>query len=115
MRNSDLKYTKPILRYDVKKGAWVRHKDYEYLQSLRFANREFHLVYKNGYYFVCTDKGGDIASLYYKKEVENGEKIFPGEVVSLFRKNYLKHKITDEMVDMFLDNPPSYEEKYGKK
>ncbi len=115
MKDDNVKYTTPILRYDIRKGEWVRRKDYEYLQNLRFANREFYLVYKNGYYFMCTDRGNDIASVYYKKEVEDGEKIFPGEVVSLFRKNYLKRGITDEMVDLFLDSPPSYDKKYGKK
>ena len=114
MKEAGPKYKTQILRYNVKKGEWCTHRDYDLLQSLRFVNREFYLVYKNGYYFVCADKGKDIASVYYKKEVEDGDKILPGEVVSLFRKNYLKNGITPDMLELFLEDPVSYQKKYKK-
>lgn len=114
MKEAEPKYKTPILRYNAKKGEWCTHKDYDLLQSLRFANREFYLVYKNGYYFVCTDKGKGMASVYYKKEVEDGDKILPGEVVSLFRKNYLKNGITPDMLELFLEDPVSYQNKCKK-
>lgn len=115
MKENELKYKTTILRFSPKKGEWAKCKDCDYIQNLRFVNREFYLVRKNGYYFICTDKGkNDIASVYYKKEEENGEKILPGEVVSLFRKEYIKNAVTPEMVDFFLEDPLSYQEKYKK-
>ena len=77
-------------------------------------NREFFLLYKNGVYFVATEHGNDISSVYLKKEYEDGDKILPGEVVGLFRKEYLKNGITPEMLDLFLESPPKYREKLGK-
>ena len=114
MKEGEPKYKTQILRYSVKKGGWSTYGDCDLLQNLRFANREFYLVYKKGCYFMCTDKGKSIASVYYKKEIEDGDKILPGEVVSLFRKNYLKNGITPEMVELFLEDPVSYQEKYRK-
>lgn len=112
MKENELTYTTNILRYDG--GKWNKCKNCEYLQNFRFANREFYLVKKDGIYFVATDKGADIASVYLKSETENGEKILPGEVVSLFRKEYLKHNITQEMIELFLNNPQEYRKKYNK-
>lgn len=112
MKENELTYTTSILRYDG--GKWTKCRNCEYLQNFRFANREFYLVKKDAVYFVTTDKGADIASVYLKPETEKGEKILPGEVVSLFRKEYLKHNITQEMIELFLNDPQEYRKKYSK-
>ena len=113
MKDNELIYTTTILRYDGEK--WYKCKNCDYIQNFRFANREFYLVKKDGMYFVTTDKGADIASVYIKSETEKGEKILPGEVVSLFRKEYLKHDITQEKIETFLNNPQEYRKKYQQK
>jgi hypothetical protein len=109
------KYKTDILRYSMKKHEWYKYRDCDYVQNLRFMNREFYLAYKNGCYFICTDRGKkDIASVYYRKENENGENVLPGEVVSLFRKEYIRNKVTPEMVDLFLEDPAEYRKTYSK-
>lgn len=117
MKETEGRYLTTILRFHGKKGEepkWHKYKDCEFIQNLRFMNREFYLVYRDGVYYMTTDKGADVASVYLKKEVDGAEKLFPGEVVSLFRKEYLKHNITSDMVDLFLEDPVKYREKYGK-
>jgi hypothetical protein len=47
--------------------------------------------------------------------MDGGYKTLPGEVVSEFRKKYLKLGVTSEMFELFLDNPVKYQKKYGKK
>ena len=93
---------------------WKTFRDYEIKQNLRFVNHEFYLLYKDGVYFVAVEKDGDIKSVYFKKENEDGYKLFPGEVVAMFRKEFLKRGITSEMLDLFLDNPQEYKKKYTK-
>lgn len=109
-----INYKTPILRYDMKEGKWKTHKDYDLLQNFRFANREFYLTYNKGVYYICTDLGNDIASVYFKKENDGGDKILPGEVAALFRKEYAKRGISQEMIELFLQNPQEYNEKFKK-
>ena len=115
MKEGEAKCKTPILRFNREKGEWVTYRDCEFLQNLKFAGREFYLVYKNGCFFICTDKGDDLVSVYLKKEMDGGYKTLPGEVVSEFRKKYLKLGVTSEMFELFLDNPVKYQKKYGKK
>ena len=114
MKETEIKYKTDILRYSTKKNCWCKCGDCDLLQNLRFANREFYLTYKKGCYFICTEKGRDIASVFRMKEGEGAGKVLPGEVVSEFRKGYLKNGITPEMVDLFLEKPEEYRIKYKK-
>ena len=103
-----------LLRFIPEEMRWKKFKDYEIVQNLRFMNHEFYLLKKDGTYFIGTNKGNDIASVYLKKEMEDGYKLFPGEVVALFRKEYLKRGITSEMLELFLEDPQEYRKKYTK-
>ena len=100
-----------VYRYDSRKGKWVERHDYEIMQSFKFSGVEFCLTYKDGYYFVCAQwKRGDLYSLIYKKKIVDGYKVTPGEVVSDFRKQYIKNAITAEKIESFLTDPV----KFGK-
>ena len=100
-----------IFRYDVSKKKWVLKRDYEVLQSFKFSGSEFCLVRKDRYYFICYQNNKcDLYSILYKKSNENGYKLTPGEIVSDFRKQYLKNSITREKIEMFLTDPV----KFGK-
>ena len=102
-------YTTDVFRFDVNKDKWVEKHDYEILQSFKFSGSEFCLVYKKGYYFICVqDKKGYLYSLLYRKKEENGLKLTPGEVVSDFRKQYLKNEINSEKIDKFLQDPVKF-------
>lgn len=95
--------------YDPVKGKWVKRRDCCNVQNVRFAGRDFHLLYKDRYYFVAVESGKDMYTVWYVKE----EGLLPGEALSIFRKGFTKKGITPEMVDSFLENPPLYAEKYG--
>jgi len=104
--------TTDIYRFDISKGKWAEKHDYEVKQCFKFSGSEFCLVYKKGYYFMCFQgKKGDLYSLIYKKQVDNGYKLTPGEIVSDFRKQYLKNAITVEKIESFIADPI----KFGKK
>lgn len=101
-----------IYRFDGRKDKWVLKHDYELLQNFKFAGIEFYLTYNKGYYFVCTlSKRDNLYSLIYRCEIEGGYKLTPGEVVSDFRKQFLKHSMNKDLVEKFLSDPM----KYGKQ
>lgn len=101
-----------IFRYDIKKDKWAEKHDYEVIQSFKFSGSEFCLVYKGGYYFICVQSSkGNLYSLIYREEKENGYKIPPGEIVSDFRKQYIKNGINKDKIEKFLSDPV----KFGKK
>lgn len=112
MKESEAKYQVSIKRYNPNKNGWYRCTDCDYKQNSRFANREFYVVFKDGRYFVCVGKNDELYSVYFKDEVVDGEKYYPGEIFSIFRKEYLKRGITQEMLDLFLNNPLEYRTKY---
>lgn len=103
-----------ILRYCRKKSKRVSIKECDIINNFLFNKIEFYLVYKAGYFFVCTPQNKELIMLWFKKGVENKEKITPGEVTSEFRKKYLKNEISQERLGLFLDNPLEYEKKYPK-
>lgn len=101
-----------LFRYDVKKDKWVEKRDYELVQSFKFSGSEFYLLYKCGYYFIGYESSkGNLYSLIYINEDENELKLTPGEVVSYFRKQYLKNGINRDKIERFLSDPI----KFGNK
>ena len=105
----DITYKTDILRYDIDKKTWVLRKDHDLLQNFKFAGIEFYLVYKQVIYFICvmTPKN-DLFSLVYRKEKENGLKLTPGEIVSDFRKNFLKHNVDKTLIENYFQDPLKY-------
>ena len=100
-----------VYRFDINKRKWVEKHDYEVKQCFKFSGSEFCLTFKKGFYFMCfQDKKGNLYSLIYKKQIDGGYKLTPGEIVSEFRKQYLKHGITQEKIEEFLMDPV----KFGK-
>lgn len=100
-----------IYRFDVKKQCWTKRKDYTLYMSFKFSGNDFYLTYNNGWYYVCTyfdDDSRRIYSVYRQKETVNGQKCAPGEVVSEFRKQYLKNKITNKIINDFLSDPLNF-------
>jgi len=108
-------YQTDILHFDRKKDKRVAIKDCDLLSNFLFNKMDFYLVYKTGYFFICTSFNKDLVVLWIKKEIKNSEKITAGEVVSQFRKNYVKHNITKEKIELFLNNPIEYENIYPKR
>ncbi len=107
--------TVTLLRYDVTKKEWVRSRNYDVLQNLRFANREFYLLYKDNQYCMATYGGKSLYCVWKKSEyIGKHDSLFPGEATSEFRKGFMKNKITNEMVDMLINEPESYKKAYRK-
>ena len=99
------RYVTDIYRYDVGKDKWTKRKDYDQLTSFKFAGGEYCLTYKDGWYYVCSafdDEDNRLYCLYKQKKTKND---VPGEIVSQFRKLYLKNNITTEKVKEFLIDP----------
>lgn len=108
MRNETITYKTDIHRFDRKKDSWVKMKDYDIVTSFKFSGNEFVLLYKGGVFFVGVEVKGNVMSLYYVRENDDGKKVLPGEVVSMFRKLYIKNGITQEVLDGFLKDPVGY-------
>lgn len=112
------KYKTDIYRFDGKKLSWTRRADYDLVFSFKFLGNEFYLTYKDGNYFVCTyfdEKDSRLYSLYLQKEIEDGLKAAPGEVVSEFRKRYIKNNVTPDIISEFILDPVSYVKNKKKK
>ena len=109
---SEAKELTDIYRFDVNKGKWVKKRDYEYVFSFKFAGNEFYLTHKNGWYFVCgcfDDKDSRLYMLYKQNEAIDGNlRYAPGEIVSEFRKKYLKNGINLEKITEFLLDPLNF-------
>lgn len=104
-----------LLRYDISKKEWVRTRDYTLLQNLRFANREFYLLYKDDYYFIATYGGKNLYSVWKKPEyIGKNDAILPGEAASEFRRGFVKNKVTNEMIEMMINDPEGYKSAYRK-
>ena len=99
-----------ILRYDVKKGCRVKLKNCEIQSNFLFSKMDFYLVKKDKTYFICIPSDGELVLL--TKEPDNGRTA--GEVISDFRKNYLKNRITKEMIEQFIADPMKYSATYNK-
>ena len=110
----NVKYLTNLQRFIPEEMKWKTFRDYEIKQNLRFMNHEFYLLWKDGVYFVAVERGKELKSVYLKNEYDGEYKLFPGEVVAMFRKEYLKRGITSEMLDLFLDDPQEYRKKYKK-
>lgn len=98
------KMTTDIYRFDVKKNSWTKRKDYELLYTFKFAGNEYCLTANDEWYFVCScfdDEDSRLYSLYRQKK----KGAVPGEVVSEFRKLYLKNEITLNKITNFLLEP----------
>ena len=110
MKN-DLKYKTDIYRFNEKKNCWSKYKDYDLIYTFKFGGCEFCLTYKDGIYYACAyfdDQDDRLYSIYVQKEIANGEKCMPGEVVSEFRKKYLKNSITTDKIEKFILDPMKY-------
>lgn len=93
-----------IYRFDVSKEAWTKRKDYELVFDFKFAGNEYCITKEKGWYYVCSCFDNEDNRLYclYKQKDENTT---PGEVVSEFRKRYVKNNINLEKITEFLLDP----------
>lgn len=108
MKNDGITYKTDLFRYDKSKSEWTKRKDYDIISSFKFSGNEFFLLKKCGVFFIAISVNGNLMSLYYVLENDNGSKIFPGEAVSTFRKLYAKNGVTQQMLDDFLSDPVGY-------
>lgn len=101
---TETKILTDIYRFDVNKERWTKRKDYELVFTFKFAGNEYCITHFNGWYYVCTcfdNEDSRLYCLYKQKNVDTT----PGEVVSEFRKRYLKNNINLEKITEFLLEP----------
>lgn len=96
-----------VLSYNKQKGKRVKHRDCNIINSFRFSQNEFYIVQKDNYFYVCYSVKGELISLWKVKKNE----MSASEAVSIFRKGYIKNKITQKDIDEFIEDPLGYNEK----
>jgi hypothetical protein len=87
-------------------GDAVKLKDCNILKSFIYNRNNFTLLEKNNFYWVCTNnKNDDLCSIWSKYKFNNENEIKTNEILSIFRKEYDKNKITKELIEKFLESP----------
>lgn len=97
--------------YINKEGEKIKLNDCLYHNSFMFDKQHFVLVSKNNRYFICCehdigDKKKKLVLLSFWGLNKND--ILPSEAVSIFRKEYKKNNITNELIVKFFDKPLKY-------
>ena len=113
-KNSEPTVLTDILRYDKEKGQRVKLRDCKLITKFLFNRNDYFLVRKGNTYIVCLSVKDELILLTKEKAVVDGVEITSGEVVANFRKGYLKNGITQEKIDMFIEDPVGYCGKYNK-
>ena len=85
------------------------------LNEFMFSRNEFYLLRKDDIFFMCVSDDGDLVMVWKHPVKKDGEEFTAGDVMSIFRKEYVKHGITMDMLNTYLTEPLKYEKKYLKK
>lgn len=104
-----------ILYYKREEGKRIKLKDCDIHRNFLFSKNDFFVVKKANMFFVCASVKGDLVSLWHHKDKVEGEIFNVNDIMSLFRKEYSKNNITQEKLELFLDNPTEYEKQFPKK
>ena len=115
MTNNGTKSFTDILYFDNKENKRVKRKDCEIISDFLLCKNNFFVVEKGGYYFICLSHDGELVSVWNMIGVENGKRISPFEAISVFRRKYMSEKITQERLELFINNPSEYSIRYPKK
>ena len=87
-------------------GDIVKLKECNVLKTFIYNRNNFVLLEKNNFYWVCVnDKNDDLYSIWSKYKFNNVIEVKTNEILSMFRKEYDKNKITKELIEKFLENP----------
>ena len=113
-KNSEPSVLTDILRYDKDKGQRVKLRDCELITKFLFNRNDFYVVRKGNVYMVCLSVNDELVLLTKEKAVVDGIEVTVGEVMGNFRRGYLKNGITQDRIDMFIEDPVKYREKYNK-
>lgn len=104
-----------ILHFSREKNKRVPIKNCEIVSNFLFCKFEFFLLHKNKMFFICFLSNRELFLVWKKSEYSNGNKLLPGEILSEFRKLFLKNKINKDKIDLFIADPLTYEKQYKKK
>lgn len=100
-----------ILHFDKNKNKRVPLKECEVCGRFMFAKNDYFIVQKKGYFWVCLLKDKDLYTVWVQKIGNN----LYSEAISQFRKEYLKNKISEKDIQLFIENPLEYKKKKGLK
>lgn len=104
--------------YYNKKGEIVKLKDCEICKEFLFDRQNFILLLKNKRYYICIESDLDLNK---KKGVlfsfwgHNIEDLNESEVISLYRSEYKKHKINNDLIISFIKSPIKQVKNNGKR
>ena len=111
---NDIIETAEMFHYDTNKGKRVVVKDCEIVNNFFFSKNDFYLLRKNRIFYVCISVKGNLILVWYHPEHKNGEQFYPSDIISEFRKGYIKAGIAQEDIDSFLTDPVKYEKNRRK-
>lgn len=90
--------------YSNKQGKRIKHKDCEIVNNFRFSQNDFYVLLHKNIYYVCYSHNGELYVVWHKVNKDTSA----GEVVSEFRKGFIKNKITQQDISNFIENPAAY-------
>ena len=110
--------SEPILQTDImiyrhSAGKFVKEKTCELLMQFLFNRREFYVLRKGYFSFVCCSVNEVPHMIVCRKDA--GKEYSAGETASWFRKNYLSEKISNENIDEYLQDPEKWCKKHRRK
>lgn len=111
-----------IYYYDLK-GELIKLNECIIHNLFTFDRQNFILLSKNNRYYICIEhsiiekKKNNILLSFWGHSISDD--LTPSDIVSLFRKEYKKNKINNDLLLKYLDNPLKYSllknKKNGKK
>ena len=105
-----------FLYFNEKTLEPTKVKSADIVGNFLFSKIEFFVLEMPTSFRVCVSKGGELYSVWkYDKNREDGTIATCGEVISEFRKGYVKSGCISEDVELFVENPRLYKKKMEKK
>ena len=87
-------------------GREIILKDCSLLREFIYCRRNFALLEKNNYYWVCVNGEKDkLYSIWSISKLNGEETMAINAILSCFRREYDKNNITNDLIDKFLKNP----------
>ena len=91
-----------IYYFDKNNGEKIKLKDCIIKKSFIYKRCDFILVEKNNYFFVCfIDKNKELYNIWSRYDIIDDELISDSQILSIFRKEYDKNNITEDLNDIF--------------
>lgn len=95
-----------IYYFDKNNGEKIKLKDCIIKKNFIYKRCDFILVEKNNYFFVCfIDKKKELYNIWSRYDIIDDELMSDSQILSIFRKEYDKNNITEDLISKFIEYP----------